>query len=273
MTAGLVLVAGGEWGTAVRLGLAMLGIQLSIGAFNDLRDAAADAISKPAKPIPSGTARRGEARLLAIGGLGVGLALSWPSGPIVTAVAAAGAACGYLYDIGLKRTPLSWLPLAIALPLLPAFAWLGASAGPASPLGGGFPPGAVILVPLAIVAGAALAISNALVDLDADHAAGLSTVVARLGQGPSWLLHAGLLAAVVLVALAALIASQAGGPGVVAFGAGVALVVVGGWLTRRPGSVVAGVRGSLARRAWEIETLGIGLLGLGWVAAMAPAGA
>lgn len=250
----------------------MLGIQLSIGAFNDLRDAAADAISKPSKPIPSGTARRTEARLLALGGLGVGLALSWPSGLAVTSIALAGAACGYLYDAGLKRTPLSWLPLAIALPLLPAFAWLGASAGPASPLGGGFPPGSVILLPLAVVAGAALAISNALVDLDADRAAGLATIVGRLGQRRSWLLHAGLLATVVLVGLLALLANRAGGPGAIVFGAGVALVVAGVSLTRRPVPGAAGLTGLLARRAWEVETVGIGLLGVGWVAAMASAG-
>ncbi|MCI0346388.1 MAG: UbiA family prenyltransferase, partial [Chloroflexi bacterium] len=112
-------MAGGGWGTAVRLGLAMLGFQLSIGAFNDLNDVAADTRSKPGKPIPSGAARVADARLLTLGGLAVGLALSWPSGPAVLAIALAGAACGYAYDAGLKRTSLSWLPLALALPLLP----------------------------------------------------------------------------------------------------------------------------------------------------------
>ena len=251
----------------------MLAIQLSIGAFNDLNDAATDAVSKPSKPIPAGTARASEARVLAIGGLVAGLALSWPSGPAVTAIAATGAACGYAYDAGLKRTSLSWLPLAVALPLLPAFAWLGASAGPASPLGEGFPPGALVLLPLAVVAGTALAISNALVDLDADRAAGLSTVVARLGAGRSWWLHAGLLAGVVLVALATLVASAAGGPGAIVFTAGVVLLASGVWLTRRSPAVAGGARGWLIRRAWEIETVGIGLLGIGWVAAMAAAAA
>jgi 4-hydroxybenzoate polyprenyltransferase len=216
-----------------------------------------------------------------VAGLVAGLALSWPSGPVVTAIALAGAACGYAYDLRLKRTALSWLPLAIALPLLPAYAWLGASATASAPLGLGLPPGAVILVPLAVVAGAALAVSNALVDLEADRVAGLSTIVARLGRQRSWWLHAALLGVAVLVAAGAWWGTEAGGDwseatdlaGAIAFVAGAALVALGAWLLwRRPrvgGAGEAGLAARLVRLAWEIEALGVGLLGFGWLAAMA----
>ena len=271
------MLAGGASGTALRLGLAMLAIQLSIGAFNDLNDAAADALTKASKPIPAGLARPTDARFLTAAGLLVGVALSWPSGPLVAAIAIAGAACGYVYDAWLKRTAWSWLPLALALPLLPAYAWLGASASPSAAFGAGLPAWALIVVPLALAAGGAVAISNALVDLEADRAAGLATVVARLGPSRSWWLHAGLMASVVIVAFAALLGSRASGAGVVAFAAGSALIVVGLWLTRRPGpggvGVGRGLPGLLTRRAWEVETVGLGLLGLGWVAAMASVGA
>ena len=265
----------------MRLGSAMLAIQLSIGAFNDLNDADADARSKPGKPIPAGATGPGDARLITVAGLVIGLALSWPSGPIVTATALAGAACGYLYDAGLKRTALSWLPLAIALPLLPAFAWLGASASAEAPFGlSGLPPGAGILVPLAILAGGALAISNALIDLEADKAAGLSTVVARLGRERSWWLHATLLAAVVVVAAGAWWGTPVGPAGSgatglvggVAFLAGAGLMALGAGLTWRRARPVGpdepDPAGWVTRLAWEIEAVGVGLLGLGWIAAM-----
>ncbi|HZM72353.1 MAG TPA: UbiA family prenyltransferase, partial [Candidatus Polarisedimenticolia bacterium] len=277
MTTAIALLAGGPPGTAVRLGSAMLAIQLSIGAFNDLNDAEADARSKPGKPIPAGTTGRGDAQLLTVAGLVIGLALSWPSGPIVTAIALAGGACGYLYDAGLKRTALSWLPLAIALPLLPAFAWLGASASAEAPFGrGGLPPGAGILVPLAILAGGALAISNALIDLEADRAAGLSTVVARLGRERSWWLHATLLVAVIVVAAGAVGAwwgtpAGAAGSGATGLVGGVAFLVGAGlmalgagltWRRTRPSGPAATDRaGWLTRLAWEMEAVGVGLLG------------
>jgi 4-hydroxybenzoate polyprenyltransferase len=41
-------------------------------------------------------------------------------------VGAAGLACGLIYDVSLKRTALSWLPLSIALPLVPAWVFLAA---------------------------------------------------------------------------------------------------------------------------------------------------
>ena len=280
MTTAIASLAGGSPATAIRLGAAMLAIQLSIGALNDLNDAAADARSKPGKPIPAGLAARRDARLLTVVGFVAGLALSWPSGPVVMAIAVAGAACGYVYDLRLKPTALSWLPLAIALPLLPAFAWMGASASADAPLGHGLPAAAAILVPLAILAGGALAISNALIDLEVDRVAGLATVVARLGRERSWRLHAALLAAVVIFAagawwvtpVSAAGSDAAGLVGGIAFVAGAALMALGvglTWRRTRPrGAAAIFPVNRLTGLAWEIEALGVGVLGLGWIAAI-----
>lgn len=235
----------------------MLAIQVSIGALNDLRDARADAIAKPAKPIPAGVASIRDGRALWVIGLATGVLLSLPSGPIVVLIAAVGAACGYVYDLWLKPTPFSWLPLSVALPLVPAYAWLG--------VGTELPPAFVAVVPLAVLAGAALALSNALVDVEGDRAAGLATVVARLGRQMSWRLHAVLVALVVSGALALLPIVGGHGPGVIVAVGGATLFVVG---------AVFELGGGVARRerAWELEAVGVAALGLGWLAATVPGG-
>ena len=151
----------------------MLALQSSIGALNDLADAPLDAAEKPAKPIPTGLASRDAARALVVAGLVAGILLSVPSGPSTVAVAAAGVGLGYLYDLRLSRTAWSWLPLALALPLLPLHAWVGTT--------GSAPPGLLTLVPTAILAGAALAIANGLVDIERDGRVGRTTIAVRLG--------------------------------------------------------------------------------------------
>ena len=256
-TAALALLAGGTWASATRLGFAMLTIQVSIGALNDLRDAPADAIAKPAKPIPAGVASPLEAGTLWAVGLVTGVILSLPSGPIVVLIASVGAASGYAYDLWLKRTPLSWLPLSAALPLLPAYAWLG--------VGTELPAAFVALVPLAVLAGAALALSNALVDVEGDRAAGLATLVARLGRQTSWRLHVLLVALVAGGALALLPIVDGRGPGVIVAVGGASVLVVGALLERGEGV-------ARRERAWELEAVGVAALGIGWLAAIVPAG-
>ena len=60
---------------------------------------------------------------------------------------------GVAYDLWAKGTPWSWLPFAVGIPLLPVYGWVGAT---------GSPPGFfAVLVPMAVLAGAALAIANA----------------------------------------------------------------------------------------------------------------
>jgi 4-hydroxybenzoate polyprenyltransferase len=234
----------------------MLALQASIGALNDALDAPIDSGRKPGKPIPRGLATSGEAAALAALALLAGLALSAPSGAATTVVAIAGVACGYAYDLGLGRTALSWLPLVVALPLLPIHAWLGAT--------GGLPPGLPALAPAAVLAGALLALANGIVDAERDLAGGRPTVVVRLGRGHAWLIHVGLgLALAVLAVIAAPRSSDSGlllglGGGAVAIVIGFGLLAIGAAVVRQP---LPGVR----ERGWELEAVGVGLIGVGWL--------
>ncbi len=259
VTAVLVLLAGGSPSVAARLGVAMLALQAAIGSTNDLADVALDTIGKPTKPIPAGIVPRPVARAVAIVGLGIGLSLSALSGPGVFLIGVLGTGSGLLYNFALKDTVWSWLPFGLGVPLLPIYAWLGGS--------GRLPAPFLILVPLAVLAGAALALGNSLADLERDRASGRMTAAVRLGRDRAWLIGAAALLGIAVAAVATLAglgAAEAGPPlGVVA----VSVVVLGAGLA-------LGRRGDPARRewAWELEAVGVGLLGAGWLAALASAG-
>jgi 4-hydroxybenzoate polyprenyltransferase len=244
----------------------MVALQASIGALNDLVDVPLDAGRKPGKPIPRGRASRQEALVIAAAGLGVGLAASLPSGLPTTMVAAAGVACGYLYDLRLSRTAWSWLPLAIALPLVPIYAWLGAT--------GALPGSLLLLVPIGVVAGSGLGLANGLADLERDQAAGVTTAAVRLGAARAWLAQAVLMVGAIAVAAIALPRGPGTGsaPGLAGFGlaglglaGGSALILVGLVVGRGGGP-------GLRERAWELEAVGTALVGAAWVAGVAVSG-
>src|SRR5215207_1953397 len=102
------------------LALAMLCIQCAIGALNDWADRALDARTKPEKPIPAGLVRPALALTAA---LALAAVLAARFGLAAWALAMAGLGVGVAYDLGLKRTPLSALTYAVALPLLPVWVW------------------------------------------------------------------------------------------------------------------------------------------------------
>ena len=152
----------------------MFCLQASIGSANDVVDAAADRLAKPAKPIPAGLVERRTAGVVAVVAGLAGLALAGLFGPAVLLVAVLGYGLGLAYDLRLKRTSWSWLAYALALPLVPAFAWLGAGAG--------LPPRFPVLAAMALVAGTALAVANGLVDLEGDAATGTAGLAGALGR-------------------------------------------------------------------------------------------
>lgn len=246
----------------------MLAIQCSIGALNDLSDESIDAQQKPRKPIPSRHVGRRTAVAVVVGAAGVGLLLSAMSGP-ATAVAALGClGLGYAYDLRLSRTALSWLPLSLALPLLPIHAWLGSA--------GTIPPGLLTLAPAAVLGGAGLALANGLVDLERDASAGRGAAAVVIGQRWAWALQT--LALAMAAALAVAIA-----PAVPAGAAGADIAVL---RLLRIGGIVIGIaalaggamalrarRASVRERGWELEAVGVVCLGLGWLAGTAGAAA
>jgi 4-hydroxybenzoate polyprenyltransferase len=230
----------------------MTALQASIGALNDIVDAPRDRGIKPAKPIPAGLVSDRSAWIVVVVAAALGVALSAPSGLATFWLAVVVLAIGYGYDVVLKGTVWSWLPFAVGIPLLPVYGWLGTT--------GGLPDSFAILLPAAVIAGAALAIANARADAERDLAAGIESAATRLGLERSWLVNAGLLAPVVLLALATLIGGSPSA--VVALGALTAAMVIG------LGVVVGRSPDSGRReRAWELEAVGVGLLAAAWLAA------
>ncbi|MES2208627.1 MAG: UbiA family prenyltransferase [Chloroflexota bacterium] len=249
----MAMIAGGSTTTALRLGGAMVLIQFAIGTLNDIVDAPRDGGRVPAKPIASGLIGMATARRVAVGAGVGGLILAAPSGSITFLIACLGLGCGVAYDLALSRTPVSWLPLAFALPLVPVFAWYGAVDR--------LPGEILTMVPIAVIAGTGLAIGNALVDHASDAARGRRTVAVAFGPTRGWVIHGALI--IVAVVLAVVRRPQGGGPvadplllaGSAAVGAGVILL-------RRSA-------GAGPRVGWGLEAAGLAAVGIAWVVAAA----
>lgn len=250
VVAAIASIAGGDPGVSLRLGVSMTALQSSIGALNDIVDAPRDSGRRPPKPIPGGSVTpRAAVSVVALGAtIGVGLAL--PSGPTAVLVATICLAIGYGYDLRLKGTAWSWLPFALGIPLLPVYGWVG--------VGSALPSRFLVLLPLAIMAGAALAIANARADLDPDRRTGTDSVAMRLGPDRSWLVASGLLVVVVAAAIGWLAFIASPWPAMVGAVAAGGIMLVGMALGR------SADRGHW-RLAWEIEAIGLALLAAAWL--------
>jgi 4-hydroxybenzoate polyprenyltransferase len=159
LTAALVLFAADEdrlrW--AIWLGVVMLCYQFAVGITNDLRDADLDQQHKPWKPIPAGIITPRAGSLLAAAFIFAGLVISMPLPIGAWLVGVAGLACGLIYNAALKRTWLSWLPFAVAIPLIPIWVFLAVGAWDAL---------LWWVFPLGLLLGLALHLSNQVPDID-----------------------------------------------------------------------------------------------------------
>ncbi len=249
----MALAAGGTPEIAVRLAVAMTSLQVAIGALNDVVDAPRDGGRAPSKPIPAGLVPMRLARAVFVVAAVTGLLLVVPSGAGTVAVAVAGLGCGVAYDLLLSRTALSWLPLAVALPLVPVYAWLGAT--------GALPLAILVIVPIAVLAGGGLAVGNALVDVEADRASNRATVAVAIGRVAAWRLHAVALGSASVLAVALLpsdgrsISLPVIAVGTVGLGAGIVMALAG--------------TASWRRLAWQLEAAGVATIGVGWILAIA----
>jgi 4-hydroxybenzoate polyprenyltransferase len=277
ITGTLAMVAGGTPDVATRLALAMLAIQVGIGAANDLTDADRDAVVKPAKPIAAGLIAPDAARSVAVAGLGIGLLLAASLSPGALALAAAGAATGLAYDLRLKGTALAWLPFAVGIPLLVLFAWWGARQE--------LSPAILVAAGLAVPAGAALAIANALPDAERDARTGVRSMATSLGLSRASRAVAGLQALVGSAAVASYLAlvGAIAGPSAPPVDAPIVAGLTGpAWAgVGLAGSVVllaigvvlgAGESVTWRQRGWEVQAVGLGLLAAAWTGGLASAG-
>jgi len=254
VTAALAAIAGAGLGRVALLAAAMLALQFSIGAWNDTLDADADrAAGRETKPVARGLVSRRAATRVAIG-LGIaGLGMAAVAGLAPLGVAVAGYACGVMYDIALKRTAWSWLPYAVGIPLIPVFAWVGST--------GRLPGALLVLVGMAIPAGAALAISNALGDAALDARGGVETVAGLLGPRRAMTIVAAFDGAVAIVALATSLAAGGGRGAIIALaGSGVLASGILLAATGRP------------TRGWEAQAIGLAIIATGWALANSDAG-
>lgn len=245
---GLVLRAGGDGARATLLALAMFAFQVSIGAANDIADRELDAVAKGWKPLPAGRLTLRTAKILALGAYLAGAALSALAGLAPLLVGLAGHGLGLAYDLGLKRAGWGWLAFALALPLVPVFAWTGAGAG--------LPPRLGPLVVLAVLAGLQLSLANELVDLEVDAAAGGRGLAVRLGRRRATALMLVAAVAVLVVAVATLVAA-----------APISILTLGAGAAASASGVVASTQGAPRWRwlGWQAQAVGLALLALAWI--------
>ena len=178
LTVVLVRTANAEAGLAlyVQLGLGMLLYQFSIGITNDVVDAEDDGVAKPWKALARGSISRQRAVLAAAGCAGGALLITTGLETAVWLVGLAGWLCGMAYDVWLKRTQLSWLPYAIAFPLVPVWVYLAA---------GAWRPLLWWVFPLGAVLGLALHLANQAPDVAEDRRAGVRGAAQTLGGARS----------------------------------------------------------------------------------------
>jgi len=232
----------------------LAGNQYSAGALNDAVDAPVDAAAGRDKPIPAGAVSRRAAALLAVAAglasLGFGLALN----PATFALAVAGLACAWAYDLRLKGTVASVLPFAVALPLVPLFGY-GAA--------GRFPAALWWAWPIGALAAVAVHLADSLPDVERDQAAGVRGLATRLGVRRAARLTAVSYAAALAMALGSGLA--AGDRWTVV--AGSALAAVSG-----VAALLVGVRGGEAQRrvAYRLLQVGVIAMAAGWAAGVRP---
>ena len=99
-------------------------------------------------------------------------------------------ALGQIYNLGLKSTPLSGILFALAMPLLPLYAFAGV---------GRIPSMVIWFIPVGAILGVALNLANSLPDIEEDAAGNAQTLAVTLGVKGSFI------ACPLLIALAALL--------------------------------------------------------------------
>jgi 4-hydroxybenzoate polyprenyltransferase len=208
------------------VGLAVLAGQLSVGWHNDWLDAERDrAAARPDKPVAQGAVGRATVGRAAGVALVAVVPLSLLSGWRAAAAHLAAVGLAWGYNARLKATVASFVPYALAFPLLLAFVSLGQRGAP-------WPPWWALLTAALLGSGAHLV--NAAPDIADDLASGVAGLPQRLGYGRSVAAAAVLLLAATVVAV-----TGPGHPGAVALstlGAASLVVALAAALGRRPGS-------------------------------------
>ncbi|WP_406832680.1 UbiA family prenyltransferase [Pedococcus sp. KACC 23699] len=174
LTALLAVAAGHTLGSGALVVGAVASGQLGIGWSNDLIDSDRDRrVGRTDKPVATGAVAERTVRVATALSLVVcvvlSLACGWRSGLVHLGL---GVASGWAYNLGLKRTPWSALPYAVAFGALPAVVSLALPTR-------AWPP--VWMMVTGAILGVGAHLLNALPDLADDEATGVHGLPQRLG--------------------------------------------------------------------------------------------
>jgi 4-hydroxybenzoate polyprenyltransferase len=153
-------------------------MQVSIAMINDYCDRERDAQGKPDKPIPRGLISPREALFGGTGMMILMALLLIPLPPLAWIISLCYLALGQGYNLRLKATPYSGIVFALAMPLIPLYAFAG--------VGRAFP-FLFWLVPAGFLLGIALNLANSLPDLEHDAQGGARTLAVVLGVRRSFI--------------------------------------------------------------------------------------
>lgn len=147
-------------------------MQLAIAVLNDYADRRLDMLSKRDKPIARGLVLPREALIFGIGLIILMFLLLLPLNTLALLFSLLYLACGLGYNLGLKSTPFSGVVFAIAIPLIPVYAFVGV---------GRIIPVVFWFIPVAALLGIALNLANSLSDIEEDAANNARTLAVILG--------------------------------------------------------------------------------------------
>jgi 4-hydroxybenzoate polyprenyltransferase len=167
------------WGTIVLVLAAHAAMQLSIAVLNDYCDRRRDMLSKKHKPIPLGLVRPHEALIAGLLLIVLMVVLLLPLPPLALYISLVYLALGQGYNLGLKSTPLSGIVFALAIPLIPVYAFVGV---------GHVTSFIFWLVPVAALLGVALNLANSLPDIAEDTLNRARTLAVVLGVKNTFML-------------------------------------------------------------------------------------
>jgi 4-hydroxybenzoate polyprenyltransferase len=160
------------WSIIVLVIAAHTAMQISIAMLNDYCDRRLDAASKPGKPIPRGLIHAREALIGGLVMIAIMLILLIQLPLLALLVSLCYLALAQAYNLGLKSTPFSGVVFALAMPLIPLYAFAGI---------GRVPYVLFWLLPTGFLLGIALNLANSLPDIEQDAANGAKTLAVVLG--------------------------------------------------------------------------------------------
>jgi 4-hydroxybenzoate polyprenyltransferase len=193
MTLGVSAAAALTGRSALEVGLVAATVatgQLTVGWLNDVVDRERDRqVGRPDKPVALGWVDPGTVTFWIAVAVLLVVPLSVANGTYAGIAHLLAVASAWLYDLGLKKTVLSWLPYAVSFGLLPAFLSYGG-------LGGGMHggPPTIEMTVLAALLGVGIHFLNVLPDLVQDRDTGVRHLPLRLAlrTGAPRLLYASL---------------------------------------------------------------------------------